>query len=365
MTTEVEIRTISPSPWPALLRALAVVAAIVFALYLLARMPRTVEVFIVATLMAYGINPIVRRLSTRMPRLVAIGIAFGALLIFVLVLGFVIVPDTVAQLQTFFANSGDLFGGVQTAVNSWQTWITAHFGAKVLPSQFQDIESNALSQLSVGVNNLVLSAGNLVVGIASNIVVGITAVVLSYYFLARLDEIRESFFSLFPDRSKPAAIHVAREISRVVGGFVFGQFVLCAFTGIATWIVLAIAGSQYALLLGALTGLLYALPFLGIVVAVVLGLLLGSLQGWTMALITVVAIAVISKISDILLVPKVMGESVGVSPIAVIFAIFAGGELFGVWGLVLAIPAAALIKLAWNLWIHPWIRGRPAFQSSS
>jgi predicted PurR-regulated permease PerM len=57
-----------------------------------------------------------------------------------------------------------------------------------------------------------------------------------------------------------------------------------------------------------------------------------------------------------------MGESVGVSPMAVIFAIFAGGELFGVWGLVLAIPAAALIKLAWIIWIHPWIRGRPAFQ---
>jgi predicted PurR-regulated permease PerM len=253
-------------------------------------------------------------------------------------------------------------GVVQGWANSSQGWIVAHFGARALPAQFQDIENSALAQISAGVNNIVLGAGNALLGIASDIVVGITAIVLSYYFLTRVDDIRNSFYSLFPEQGRPAAHRVAREISRVVGGFVYGQFVLCAFTGLAVWLVLAIAGSQYALLLGALTGLLYALPFLGIVVAVALGVMLGSLQGWTMALITVVAIAVISKIADIILVPKVMGESVGVSPMAVIFAIFAGGELFGVWGLVLAIPAAALIKLAWIIWIHPWIRGRPAFQ---
>ena len=354
--------TVEIADRPRVWRVAGVLALVAVTLYVLSRIPLTVEVFIVATLMAYGINPIVFRLSKRMPRLAAIAIVYAALVLMVLFFGFIIVPDTIAQLQSFFANSGDVVGVVQGWANSTQAWIVTHFGAKALPAQFQDIENSALAQISAGVNNMVLGAGNALLGIASDIVVGITAIVLSYYFLTRVEDIRRSFYSLFPEQGRPAARRVAREISRVVGGFVYGQFVLCAFTGLATWLVLAIAGSQYALLLGALTGLLYALPFLGIVVAVALGLMLGSLQGWTMALITVVTIAVISKISDILLVPKVMGESVGVSPMAVIFAIFAGGELFGVWGLVLAIPAAALIKLAWIIWIHPWIRGRPAFQ---
>jgi predicted PurR-regulated permease PerM len=346
---------------PRVWRVAGALAFALVALFVLSRIPLTVEVFIVATLMAYGINPVVNRLGKRMPRLAAVAIVYALLVLIVLFFGVIIVPDTIAQLQAFFANSGDVVGVVQGWVNSGQAWIIAHFGAKALPAQFQDIENSALTQISAGVNNMVLGAGNALLGIASDIVVGITAIVLSYYFLTRVADIRASFYSLFPESRRPTAERVAREISRVVGGFVYGQFVLCAFTGLATWLVLAIAGSQYALLLGALTGVLYALPFLGILVAVALGVMLGSLQGWTMAVITVVAIAVISKISDILLVPKVMGESVGVSPMAVIFAIFAGGELFGVWGLVLAIPAAALIKLAWNLWVHPWIRGRPAF----
>lgn len=354
--------TLETADRPRAWRVAGALALAAITLYVLARIPLTLEVFIVATLMAYGINPVVRRLSSRMPRLAAVAIVYALLVLIVLFFGFIIVPDTIAQLQSFFANSGDVVGIVQGWSNSTQAWIVAHFGAKALPAQFQDIENSALAQISAGVNNMVLGAGTALLSIASNIVVGITAIVLSYYFLTRVDDIRASFYSLFPESGRPAAHRVAREISRVVGGFVYGQFVLCAFTGLATWLVLTIAGSQYALLLGALTGVVYALPFLGILVALAVGLMLGSLQGWTMALITVVAIAVVSKISDILLVPKVMGESVGVSPMAVIFAIFAGGELFGVWGLVLAIPAAALIKLAWNIWIHPWIRGQPAFQ---
>jgi len=67
----------------------------------------------------------------------------------------------------------------------------------------------------------------------------------------------------------------------------------------------------------------------------------------------------VTRISDYVLVPKVMAESVGVSPIAIIFAVFAGGELFGLVGLIFAIPAAALFKVVWNLWIYPWLTGRP------
>jgi predicted PurR-regulated permease PerM len=345
--------------WPRAWRAAGVIALAAIVLYALSRIPLTVEVFIVGTLIAYGINPIVRRLSTRIPRVAAVAVVYIVLTLAVLALFFVVVPDTVAQLQTFFANSGDLTTALQGAANSAQTWIVAHLGSRALPAQLQGIETNLLAQLTAGINNIVARAGNALLGLASGIVVGVTAVVLSFFFLTHSQEIRESIYSLFPGRYRAAAADIEREVSRVVGGFVFGQIVLCLFVGITTWIVLTIAGSQYALLLGVLTGVLYALPFLGLIVAIALGVMLGSLQGFTMAIITAAAIAIISKIADIILVPKVMGESVGVSPMAVIFAIFAGGELFGVWGLVLAIPAAALIKIAWILWIHPWITGLP------
>jgi predicted PurR-regulated permease PerM len=203
-------------------------------------------------------------------------------------------------------------------------------------------------------------AGEFVLGIANAGVIGITGVVLSYFLLAHSTEIRDSFYSLFPDRAQEKAQTFAREVGRVVGGFIFGQLVLSTFCGVASSIALLLCGSEYALLLGVLTGLLYAVPYLGIFVAILLGALLGSLQSWTMAIITVGIIFIVTRIADLLLVPKVMSESVGISPMAIIFAVFAGGELFGVWGLVLAIPAAAVFKVIWRLWLHPWLTGKPA-----
>jgi predicted PurR-regulated permease PerM len=65
-----------------------------------------------------------------------------------------------------------------------------------------------------------------------------------------------------------------------------------------------------------------------------------------------------ARISDNILVPKIMGESVGVSPIGVMFAVFAGGELFGIPGLLLGIPAAALIKILWRYFAAPWLHSQ-------
>jgi predicted PurR-regulated permease PerM len=78
-------------------------------------------------------------------------------------------------------------------------------------------------------------------------------------------------------------------------------------------------------------------------------------QGTTMVVYVTVAIFVVARIADSVLVPKVMADAVGVSPIGVMFAVFAGGELFGLWGLVLGIPAAALVRVLFSYFVLPWI----------
>lgn len=342
------------SPW----RTIVLVAVLAVLVYFLTLIPKTVEVFIVATLIAYGVNPIVRRLVRRMPRPVAIALVYAALVAVVIIAIVVIIPDTVNQLQVFFNNGGAYVSAAQNMVASLQQYINQHLGSRVLPPQFQDIEGRAATEIATLLNAAIAGLGNLVLGIANMLVIGITAVVLSYFFLSHSDEIRDSFYSLFPERAQDTAHLFARETSHAVGGFIVAQLVLCAFTGIATFVVLLIMRSNYALLLGVITGVLYAVPYLGIMVAFVCGVLLGALQSWPMAIGTALVIFIVTRIADIVLVPKVMGESVGVSPMAIIFAVFAGGELFGLWGLLLAIPAAAIFKVAWRVWLHPWLTGR-------
>lgn len=352
----------SSLPWRTIARAAVIVAAAGLLLYFVAHIPKTVEVFIFATLLAYGVNPIVQRLlRSGCPRPVAVAIVYAGLCAAVLLAGIVIVPETVNQLQTFFANSDTYVGGLQRFFDSARLSLQERFGHRVLPPQLQDIEGYGLTRLSEMFNQALSGVTNLVVDVANAVIIGITAIILSYYFLANAEDVKTSFYSLFPEKTQPAARRFAREVARVFGGFMFGQILLSTACGVATFVVLEIARMNFALLLGVLTGLLYAIPYLGVFIAIAVGFLLGLLQSWKVAVLTAIAIFVVTKIADTLLVPKVMGESVGVSPMAIIFAVFAGSELFGLWGLVLAIPAAAIFKVVWNLWLHPWLTENPLF----
>ncbi len=344
--------------WRSFARPAIIVVGLVLAAYVLSRIPLTIEVFAIATLIAYGVNPLIRVLSTRVPRPAAIALVYGGFVLALLVLAIIVIPTTVEQVQSLFANSGTYLSATEAFIDREQAWLNHRFGGHVLAPQLSKLESSLLNQMSSAVQSGVSRLGAAVVSAATAVVVGLTAILLSYYFLVNAHYIRRSFLSLFPPSGQTRAELFLQEIQRVFSGFVGGQIILCAFCGILTFIGLLIIHSQFAVLLAVVTGVLYAIPYLGVAAALLLGALLGLLQGWPTALWTVIIIFVVTRIADTFLVPKVMAESVGVSPMAIIFAVFAGGELFGLWGLVLAIPVAALCKSLWVVWGYPWLTGK-------
>jgi predicted PurR-regulated permease PerM len=99
----------------------------------------------------------------------------------------------------------------------------------------------------------------------------------------------------------------------------------------------------------------YAVPFVGMLVAQIAAALLAVPQGTGMVIWVTVAIFVVARVADNVLTPKIMEKSVGVSPITVMFAVFAGGELFGFPGLIFGIPAAALLKVLFGYFVQPYI----------
>ncbi|MDQ6823758.1 MAG: AI-2E family transporter, partial [Candidatus Eremiobacteraeota bacterium] len=138
-----------------------------------------------------------------------------------------------------------------------------------------------------------------------------------------------------------------------------GQIIVSAITGAAIALVTGLLGFKFALLLGLISAIAYAIPIVGMLAAQILALVIAAPQGLGIVIMVQVTMFVVARISDNVLVPKVMGESVGVSPIGVMFAVFAGGELFGLPGLILGIPAAALIKLLWRYFVVPAIAPEP------
>jgi predicted PurR-regulated permease PerM len=344
--------------WRVVGRFAGIAVSLAIVLYVLSLIPKTVEVFVVAILIAYGLNPIVRRLSRRMPRAVAIVVVYAALTLVVAVFFLLIIPATLDQFQVVFANTPAYIDLARGFIDAAQLWLKHHLGSIVATNQISQIEATNMGRLSTSLEGALGSISAVLVGIGGMLVVLIFGVVLSYFLLANSEAIRDSFQSLFPDRLQPEARYFAREVGRVVGGFIVGQLILVAIAFALTYVALLAIRSPFALLLSVIAGLCYAIPYIGVVVASTAGFLLGALTSWKVGVVVTVIIMGASKITDFL-VPKIMGDSVGVSPIAIIFAVFAGGELFGLWGLLLAIPAAALFKVIWTLWLHPWLTGRP------
>ena len=154
------------------------------------------------------------------------------------------------------------------------------------------------------------------------------------------------------------ARNLSTEAVGVFGGYIAGQVIVSGITGLVIALLTGVVGFKFALLVGIISAIGYAIPIIGMLIAQVLALVLCAPQGPFMVIYVQVVMFFIARISDNVLVPKIMGGSVGVSPIAVMFAVFAGGELFGLPGLILGIPAAAIAKLVWRYFLGPWMHGQ-------
>ncbi len=337
-------------------RALATLLGVLFALAALwfaSRIPRTLSVFVIAAFIAFGVDPILRRLERRMPRAWAIAVIYIALLVIIVVLALLVVPATLGQIQSIAVDTPTYISVSQSWVDTTQRFLAHHFGKSYLPPGYNDLRGYLVAQASFALNSLLASLTGILIGTFTAAFIGVSALVLSAFFLMRGDSVADGLYALLPPGRRAAARGLGTELAQVFGSYVAGQAALCTITGALIFAFTLVTGFKFALLLGIIAGLAYAVPFFGMLVAQLIGLVLAAPQGLQTVIWVQVIVFTIARISDNLLVPKIMSESVGVSPIVVMFAVFAGGELFGLPGLLLGIPAAALAKVAWRFFRSP------------
>lgn len=330
------------------LEAAGVVVLAILGVAVAAHIPQTITIFALAALIAFGVAPVTRDLERRMPRRVAIALVYTTLTLCLAIVIILVIPATIAQLQSIAESTPVLAQQLQDLAQALSHRLQGRLG----PSYALGVEQMRgmlVSRLDTWTALVLASLGAIVVQAVTALFVLVSALVLSAFFVSRAEAVGEGFRRLFPAKRQYLAIEFENELARVFGGFVAGQVTLCIVTALAVWLVLTILGAPFAILVGVATGLAYAVPFVGMIVVQVAAALLALPEGWPMVIRVTIAIFAIARIVDAVLVPKIMSESVGVSPIAIMFAVFAGGELFGVVGLAMGIPAAALIKTLWNI----------------
>jgi predicted PurR-regulated permease PerM len=148
-----------------------------------------------------------------------------------------------------------------------------------------------------------------------------------------------------PRRIEPAVSKLAQESDAVVGAFLRGQFIVMAALGVLYSVGLAIIGLDFSLLIGMLAGLVSFVPYLGVIIGILAASIVALLQFHS--LLSVIPVLIVfgvgQFISDFFLTPALVGDRIGLHPVAVIFAVLTGGHLFGFFGILLALPVAAVI----------------------
>lgn len=338
----------------------AILVLLVLAFLLAERIPRTLTIFIIGAFIAFGVQPVVVQLESRgMSRPMAIAVVYVFLLLLLVIGTLLILPATIEQSQVLAQNAPSYLKTTQDWITGVEINARQHFAHANLPPQILNVQQLASDNVFAFLTNSVSSVGTFLINTATALFVAVSSLILSFFFLLQHQQIADGFAAIFPPSKRATARELGAEITHIFGSFIAGQVIVSAITGIAITLLLLVVGFKFALILGLLCAVAYAIPIVGMLAAQVLGLIISVPQGPWMILWVQVILFGVARVSDNVLVPKIMGDSVGVSPVGVMFAVFAGGELFGLPGLILGIPAAALIKVCWRYFVAPILHGGP------
>ena len=302
--------------------------------------------FIAAALLAYIGDPLADRLQRlKMPRTLAVVavflLTFVVLGLLVILVGPLIRTQVAALLEA-------LPGIVQQVERVW------------LPSLMDMLNIEAADDIGIGaflarysdmagswgaavLLSVTKSGGALAAAVLSLFLIPI----LTFYLLRDWDSIMAHLSALIPARQRSIVVTLARETDEVLGSFLRGQLLVMLALAVIYATGLSIVGLKFAIAIGVVSGLVSFIPYLGFVFGIVLAALTVALEPnplWLMGGV-IATFTIAQLIEGSLLTPKLVGDRIGLHPVIIIFAIAAGGQLFGFFGILLALPAAAVLSV--------------------
>ncbi len=321
---------------------LIVLVVLIVALWLLSEI---LLPFVFGLAIAYLLTPTVDRLQRMgVPRL-----AGSLLLITLVVLAFVLVVLLVApllggQLASFIDNIPGYVTRLQTVISDpSRPWLQKIIGEGLnTDKSMSDLMTQGVGWITAFLRSL-WSGGRALVSLFSLVVV---APVVAFYLTYDWHRMIATVDAWVPVRHRVTVRRLAREVDAAISGFVRGQTAVCLILGSFYAVALTVAGLNFGMLIGLVSGLITFVPYVGSLTGLVLSLGVAVAQFWPewTSIATVLAIFVIGQfIEGNVLAPKLVGESVGIHPVWLIFALLAFGYLFGFVGLLVAVPLAATI----------------------
>lgn len=302
--------------------------------------------FLIGALLAYLVDPLVTQLMRlRLPRLLSVIIIFSLLFFVIFLLFLFLIPVIQRQLENLANALPDMIDWIQVTV---VPWLSDQLG--IQDTSFSSFKATLMEHLTKPGDtvskffNTVVYSGYLVVEWFIQLIL---IPVVTFYLLLDWNKLIIGINHLIPRRIEPTVVKLAKECDAVLSAFFRGQLIVMIALGVLYSVGLTIIGLRIGLILGLIIGLISIVPYLGVIVGIVVASMAAYIQFHTLSsVLWVWLLFVVGHIIEhTFLTPKLVGNRIGLHPVAVIFAILAGGKLFGFFGVLLALPAAAVIMV--------------------
>ncbi|TLS53771.1 AI-2E family transporter [Paenibacillus antri] len=298
--------------------------------------------FVVALIVSYVLNPIVGALNRRkVPRTIAVLLIYAVFILSVTVVLMNVIPMFVKQLNE----------------------LNEHLPEFTMRAQSMIVEMNRNDFLPegvrMGINNALYEAEQQLAASIADVIGRLGATVgalfvafvipfLAFYMLKDFQLIEKTVLTFVPTNHKRRTIRLVTDIDKALGNYIRGQLIVCVIIGVLAYVGYWLIGVPYPLLLAALVALFNIIPYLGPFIGAAPAIVVASTVSLKMVMLVIVVNFACQLIESNIVSPQVVGRSLHMHPLLIIFALLVGGELGGVVGLILAVPTFAVGKVIYH-----------------
>lgn len=328
-----------------LLYMLIKISPMLLAVYLFAK--AVLAPFIIAMIISYVLNPVVNLLNARkVPRPIAVLLIYAVFIASLTVILMNFIPMFMRQLKELNEHLPELGLKAQFMINSFNR-------NELLPPSVREGLNEALFKLEASFSEGITSFVNDIGSTINMMFVAFIIPFLVFYMLKDFKLIERTTLTFVPKKHRREMIRLFLDIDDALGNYIRGQFIVCLIVGTLAYIGYWLVGMPYPLLLASIVAVFNIIPYLGPFFGAAPALIMASTISWKMVLLVAAVNLVVQILEGNVISPQVVGRSLHMHPLMIIFALLVGGEFAGVIGLILAVPFFAVMKVIYqHVYVH-------------
>ncbi|HHY70904.1 MAG TPA: AI-2E family transporter [Thermoanaerobacterales bacterium] len=318
-----------------------VLLVVIFIFYNKEKITAVILPFVLAIFITYILNPVVKLLTEKkINRTAAIAIIYFVLIGSIIIALVYIIPVFILELNNLIDAIPFYTGKTQKIIAEIKIKYLAS-----LPPSLQEIVDRNINRIEELLLDSLQKIADAIIHIFSSIFSIILGPILGFYFLKDFDKIKENMILYIPMSYRIIVLHWCEKFGKTLGRYIRSQLIVSLTIGFLTTLSMIILGVDFAFLIGALVGITNIIPYFGPFIGAMPAITIAILRYPRKVPWIIVLMLTIHQLESGIISPHIVGEHVGIHPVTVILSLLIGGTFFGLSGLILAVPVAALIKL--------------------